>query len=254
MQDLHPQAHKILAYADNQLVSVEREEVEALLESDKSAAEFLQQLEKSFLPFRESFDSLLNPSLDSMFSNEITRSPSNKAKQSKWIWPVSLAASLFLGFSLGFFAFNNKDENHDNWIVQVADYHLLYVRDTVKNSNLSTAEVESLRSTLGSELETDLIIPDLSSQKLQFKRGQILNTNGKSLVQLAYLPEDGLPVALCILRNNVSDALPKAGKSRGLPYVSWAKNGLSYVIIGNINSQNLNAAALNALSQMVNNS
>lgn len=254
MNNLHPQAHKILAYADNQLDPVEREEVEALFASDKSAAEFLQLLEKSALPFSESFDSLLDSSSDSLLRNEVTKAPSNKPKASKWLWPASLAASLLLGLSLGFFALNKQDENHDNWIVQVADYHLLYVRDTVKNSNLSALEIESLRNTLGLELKTELIIPDLSSQKLQFKRGQILNTNGKPLVQLAYLPEDGLPVALCILRNNASDALPKAGKSRGLPYVSWSKNGLSYVIIGNINSQNLNAAALNALSQMADSS
>ena len=73
-------------------------------------------------------------------------------------------------------------------------------------------------------------------------------------MQLAYLPKNGRPVALCILKDNVADALPKTGTSRGLPYVTWTKKGLSYVIIGDIDKDDLNAAALSALSQMDNNS
>ena len=68
----------------------------------------------------------------------------------------------------------------------------------------------------------------------------------------AYLPKKGRPVALCIQKENVSDSLPTTGESRGFPYVTWSKNGFSYVIIGAIDPSDLNNAALNALSQMSN--
>lgn len=254
MQDLHPHANKLLAYADNTLSISDRLEVEKLLASDASASAFLEQLKISDLPFADSFKFLLDD-LDQ--NHEVISKPSTPetpvAKQTKWLWPVSLAASLLLGIIVTFFSINATTEDHDNWIVQVADYHLLYIRETVIHSNLNDSQIEQLSNALGNQLKTHLTIPDLSKQNLQFKRGQTLDSNGQKLVQLAYLPKDGRPVALCILRTNETDSLPTAGKSRGLPYVTWTKSGLSYVIIGAIDKKDLNNAALNALSQMGNN-
>lgn len=261
MTDLHPQAHKLLAYADNRLDEVERIEVEKLLETDKSAVSFLEQLTISELPFKDAFDSLLDPpllektELDNTGNSPIhqtiqTDQPSN---QNKWLWSTSLVASLLLGATLMFFNLNTNTEDHDSWIVQVADYHLLYIRETVRHSHSSPEEIEKLSYHLSKQLNSKLTIPNLSKQNLSFRRGQILDSNGRKLVQLAYLPKKGRPVALCILKSNANDRLPKTGESRGLPYVTWSKNGLSYVIIGAIDKNDLNAAALNALSQMDNN-
>lgn len=243
MQDLHPHADKLLAYADGKLTSSERAAVKKILANDKSAVEFLQKLGVSDLPFNQAFEFLL----DETPQVELQKTPSGS---SRWLWPTSLAASLFFGLLLGFFSLKQSTEDHDNWIVQVADYHLLYVRETVNSSHLNTTEKATLKTKLEGKLQARLTIPDLSTQKLEFKRGQLLDSNGKTLIQLAYLPENGRPVALCILRNNAPDALPKAGESRGLPYVTWANSGLSYVIIGKIDKLDLNAAALNALAQM----
>jgi len=263
MTDLHPQAHKLLAYADNTLDEVERIKVEKLLEADNSAVSFLEQLTISELPFKDAFDSLLEldpPLLEKTELDNTDNSPIHRtiqtdhpSNQNKWLWPTSLVASLLLGASLMFFNLNTNIEDHDNWIVQVADYHLLYIRETVRHSHSGPEEIEKLSYHLGKQLNSKLTIPNLSKQNLSFRRGQILDSNGRKLVQLAYLPKKGRPVALCILKNNVNDRLPKTGKSRGLHYVTWSKNGLSYIIIGAIDKNDLNAAALNALSQMDNN-
>lgn len=246
MQDLHPQADKLIAYADGKLSKKERAVIKALLANDKSAVEFLQQLKVSDLPFKQAFEFLLEKPPQTELQ---IVPPSNFTR---WLWPTSLVATLLFGLLLGYFSLKTNTEDHDNWIVQVADYHLLYVRETVNNSHLSNTEKATLKTKLENKLQTSLTIPDLSAQKLEFKRGQLLDSNGKTLIQLAYLPDNGLPVALCILRNNEADALPKTGESRGLPYVTWVNNSLSYVIIGRIDKQDLSAAALNALTQMAN--
>ncbi len=263
MTDLHPQAHKLLAYADNALDKVERIEVEKLLDTDKSAVSFLEQLTISELPFKDAFDSLLEldpPLLEKTELDNTDNSPIHRtvqvdhpSNQKKWLWPTSLVASLLLGATLMFFSINANTEDRDNWIVQVADYHLLYIRETVRHSHSSPEEIEKLSYYLGEQLNSKITIPNLSKQNLSFRRGQILDSNGRKLIQLAYLPKNGLPVALCILKSNANDLLPKTGESRGLPYVTWSKNGLSYIIIGAIDKNDLNAAALNALSQMDNN-
>ncbi len=252
-QEIHPQAEKLLAYVDGQLSVAETEEVEGLLASDDSALAFVKKLQRSNLPFAESFEFMLEEDKepDSSISPEIEISESNsQVTKTNWLWPGSIAASLLLGLVIGYFTFMANTEDHDNWIVRVADYHLLYVRDTVIATHLNPAQVSQLKSKLSKALNTDLNIPDLSAQKLKFKRGQILDAGGKTLIQLAYLPNDGLPVALCILRSNAPDSLPKSGISRGLPYVEWSKDGFSYVIIGKINQQDLEAAAISAASQV----
>lgn len=241
MKDLHPHANQLLAYADNALSPTERAEVDTLLANDKSAVIFLEQLNISNLPYKDVFDILLD--------HKNTQVPPTKI-HAKWLWASSLVASLLLGVAITFFSLNAITENHNNWIVQVADYHLLYIRETVSHSHATPKEIISLTKSLSSQLNTPIIIPNLNAQKLDFRRGQILDSNGRKLVQLAYLPDSGRPVALCILNNNAKDALPKAGESRGLPYVTWSIDGLSYVIIGAIDIKTLKAAALSALSQL----
>ena len=265
MKELHPHANKLLAYADNALSADERAEVEEILAGDKSAVTFLEQLKISDLPYKDIFDDLLDDKKVEKIESKkhpLIQEPqtvqttleSPKTAPAKWLWPTSLVASLLLGAALTFLSINAKTENHDNWIVQVADYHLLYIRETVSHSHSTPEEIKQLTHDLSAQLKAPLFIPNLNAQNLDFRRGQILDSNGRKLVQLAYLPKNGRPVALCVLKNSANDSLPKAGESRGLPYVTWSKNGLSYVIIGAIDKSDLNAAALSALTQMDNNS
>lgn len=247
MDNLHPHAELLLSYADNRISESNKEKAEQILATDSTAREFLALLGHSDLPYEESFAFLL--------SDDIKASSQNieKTKEDKkpvWFWPASLVASVMLGLGIGYAAFLSKYEDHDNWIVQVADYHLLYVRETVTGSQPDSLAVKALSEKLGNALNTKLVIPDLSKNQIAFKRGQILQSDDRPLIQLAYLPDVGQPVALCILRNDMPDALPKKGNSRGMPYVKWSKDGLSYVIIGKIEEAALEAAALNAVSQL----
>ncbi len=246
MDNLHPQAELLLAYVDKQLSDKEILEAEALVAKDPEAAAFVKTLGVSELPFAESFDFLLE--------DESNSTPINIKSKRSWQIPASMAASLLLGLVVGYGIFSNKTNNPDhmtaNWITEVANYQLLYVRETVTPApKLNNQQQVALQEKLSKALNGGLHIPDLSKQKLDFRRGQLLDINGQPLVQLAYLPDDGLPVALCVLRNDAEDSLPKSGESRGLSYIEWSKNGLSYVLIGKTDMKLLESAALSALNQ-----
>jgi len=245
MDNLHPQTELLLAYADQQLSDTDKVKVEKLLTNDPDAMEFLQKLEISNLPFAQSFEFLLEEKTPSA-AIEIVKPKTKKT----WFLPASVAASLMVGIAIGFLSFSYTNHNHDNWITQVADYHLLYSRDTVQNRELSDTELQTLKVKLSKAINTNLNIPNLSSEQLQFKRGQILEQNGKPLIQLVYLPSEGKPIALCLLRTDIADSSIEEGKSRGMSFYTWSKNGLSYVIVGDIDNQWLKAAAIDAASQL----
>lgn len=253
MDTLHPKASLLLAYADKQLNAEEIIEAETLLKEDPEARVFLETLMSSQLPFAESFDFLLDDK-DQSDGDDEEVVLNNPQKQSSWQWPTSIAASLLIGLVVGFALFSFKsqhDADKDNWITDIANYQLLYTRETVTPApSLSDEEQIALQAKLSNSLKGGLTIPDLSMHKLSFKRGQILDIDGKPLVQLAYLPETGLPLALCILRNDVADTLPTSGESQGLSYIKWSKDGLSYVIIGKTDKKNLEAVALSTINQI----
>ena len=174
--------------------------------------------------------------------------------RSRVVLPASVAASLMLGLMIGYSVFSTNsspDKQNNNWVTEVANYQLLYVRDTVVPApTISESQKTILETRLTKALGSELSILDLSKQQLTFRRGQVLDINGKPLIQLVYLPDDGLPVALCILRSDVADTLPKSGESRSQSFIEWSKNGLSYVIIGKTNKKNLETAAMMAIAQI----
>ncbi|MEH6457914.1 MAG: hypothetical protein V7749_16420 [Cocleimonas sp.] len=257
MDNIHPQAALLLGYVDKQLSPEEITEVETLLDNDPKALVFVETLGASQLPFAESFEFLLedqdsaveNTILENASSNRINSEPKRNSLQ----WSASIAASLMLGLVIGYGVFSSTTDSTqgNNWVTEVANYQLLYVRDTVTTApTLSDSQHIALQTKLSKALNSDLHIPNLQQQKLTFKRGQILDIEGEPLIQLVYLPDDGLPIALCILRNGAVDSLPKSGESRGQTFIEWSKNGLSYVIIGKTDKKNLEAAAMTAIAQI----
>ena len=103
---------------------------------------------------------------------------------------------------------------------------------------------------MGEALKTTLSIPDLSGESLEFKRGQLLASGDNPLVQLAYLnPETGQPLALCITRKKSASDTFKSGHYNGVNYVVWGRGDLSYIVIGDYDTEVLNTIATSADAQ-----
>ena len=155
---------------------------------------------------------------------------------------VAIAASLLIGILVGVFAHSQlnvtePEAQAPDWISQVANYQQLYIRPTVENA--APVNVEFLDKLFTDNLALEVKVPDLSNRSIEFMRGQLLEVNGNPLVQLAYLPAEGKPLAICIMRGQRAAGTPTStidqfGKSHGLTYGSWSQHGLNFVLVADM--------------------
>ncbi|WP_244124051.1 anti-sigma factor family protein [Burkholderia gladioli] len=128
------------------------------------------------------------------------------------------------------------------WISVAADYQQLYTRDTVANLTPDPAVSAKIVGEIRSDDGIRLRVPDLSMAGMRFKAIDRLRYDGKPLVQIVYLPEHGVPVALCVMK----DARPDQGIAKhemhGMTVVAWRQNELSYALIGKPDSGDLEAS------------
>ncbi|WP_369063478.1 anti-sigma factor family protein [Burkholderia gladioli] len=87
------------------------------------------------------------------------------------------------------------------WISVAADYQQLYTRDTVANLTPDPAVSAKIVGEIRSDDGIRLRVPDLSMAGMRFKAVDRLRYDGKPLVQIVYLPEHGVPVALCVMKD-----------------------------------------------------
>lgn len=127
------------------------------------------------------------------------------------------------------------------WVMAAANYQRLYTRDTVAfdSSNMATAAhiVDNIRRVDGVPIR----VPDLRSVGLTFKRIQRLRFNNKPLVQIVYLPEKGLPVALCVMKDEKLDSALAQQQVDSMDVVSWRHAKLSYALIATPGDTDLSA-------------
>jgi anti-sigma factor RsiW len=129
------------------------------------------------------------------------------------------------------------------WVLAAAGYQQLYSRATlagIQTSNESSAQaVEDIRREDGLALS----IPDLSAAGFTFKRVQRLRFHDKPLIQMAYLPDHGAPVALCVMADDKPNQTTSAQKVGGMTVVTWRQANLAYALIGDATAPDLNVLA-----------
>lgn len=127
------------------------------------------------------------------------------------------------------------------WVVAAASYQRLYTRDTVafdsSNPAVAAHTVENIRRDDGLPIR----VPDLRSAGLTFKRIQRLRFNNKPLVQIVYLPEKGLPVALCVMKDEKPDTALAQQQVDSMDVVTWRHARLSYALIATPGDADLGA-------------
>jgi len=125
-----------------------------------------------------------------------------------------------------------------NWIEQVANYHDMYTVATLEHVTSSESQRQALLTRLSESMGRTLMIPEFANTSLEFKRGQILQSNGQPVIQLAYLDlATGSPVAVCITADRPSGSGSENGKFKPgrafeLNYVNWQNNGLDFLVVG----------------------
>ena len=162
-------------------------------------------------------------------SNTIT--PATRSR-----WPGAIAAAVAAAVVAGVLLINGPvGPNGDRWQDQVAIYQALYVTDTLAPVQADPGDVEDqlIRSAeaLGRPLPLDAV-GDLDG--LPLLRAQILGFDEKPLIQMAYLTEEGVPVALCAIKLGSDTNGVVSETLTGLASVHWSDGAYSYMIVGDI--------------------
>jgi anti-sigma factor RsiW len=122
--------------------------------------------------------------------------------------------------------------NPSPWIRAVVDYQKLYARETVALGMVDAAVSSQTVAQIRDDDKLSLRVPDLSAAGLQFKRVTRLRFNGKPLVQIEYLPPQGPPVALCVMKDVRPDEAVAQSKVSDMDVVTWRQDELHYALVG----------------------
>ena len=244
----------LMAYVDGELSPEQRAEVEAAISHSDELAARAAALQASVLPYRAAYDRQSVPPVPESLTRRIEELVSVSAPQERdarrgsrrfsmqWAAAAFVAGAICSGVLTGYLGgVNPLKPGVDPWVQSVADYQVLYGRDTVANIREDKATTEQVLADIHQRDGMPVDVPDLRQVGLKFKRVQRLNYHDRPLIQMVYLPERGDPVALCVIEENEGDAPVRASRVGEMKTVTWRTNRLAYVLLAKTASLDLQA-------------
>jgi anti-sigma factor RsiW len=246
----------LMSYVDGELAPEQRTEVEAAIAHSDELSARVALLRASCLPYRAAYERQAVPPVPESLTRRIEElvsvtTPRQRASE-RGIrrWPMQWAAAAFVagaicsGVLTGYFGGANPFKpGVDPWVRSVADYQVLYGRDTVANIREDKVSTEQVLADIRQRDGMPVNVPDLRQAGLKFKRVQRLNYHDRPLVQMVYLPERGDPVALCVIEDGQGDAPVHAQQVGEMKTVTWRANRLAYVLLAKDTSVDLQKMA-----------
>ncbi|MGO8243805.1 anti-sigma factor family protein [Rhizobium johnstonii] len=263
MKQTIPSDEDLTAFIDGELTAEEAARIEAIVNEDESTAERLEFLARASLPFKQAFAPLLaeapREKLEAMLAaipaQQSAKSGLTPAFASRRRFLGALAASLVagiaidravIGISKGLSA---KDENSE-WRAVVADYISLYTAETLAGPAPSREDQAAQLAGLDEKLGLSLSPEAVSLPGIDFKRAQLLQYDGKTLAQIAYLDPETGPMALCIVKSDKGPKAPDLENRKGMNVVYWSNATHAFMLIGRIPVDRVQELAENARSRL----
>jgi anti-sigma factor RsiW len=260
-----PDEVTLLAYVDGELPAHSRSEVEAAIAANAELARTVSAMQVSRLPYRSAYEQQPVPAVPAglraqvdelasvaLASRELASrqfasrelaaremaaaggAPADRGAKGSWPragWCAAMLVMLAIGWFAGYLGGQRAQAAPvEPWVRMVSSYHSMYSRDTVLDGGVATAQVAALKARLAIQHGLSLKIPDLESDGLSFVRAQQLQFNGKMVLQLVYLPKQGLPIALCLIPS--SQQAERSLTIDGQQAVTWRTGDWGYLLIG----------------------
>ncbi len=171
----------------------------------------------------------------------------------RWL-PIaaSLFAVFFGGAMMGRYFFPTIPDytGPPRWITAAVDHTNLYTTETMLAHALSAEQKADLIELASQHVETDLDAVANDTARAYFQNSDLMEFEGKQLVQLNFLYDTGTPFALYILRtpNTDSDSALQAAEFRKwqiekLMTVRWARPGYEYYTVGRLTREQMDRVA-----------
>lgn len=250
------------AFVDGELEPGLRQQVESAVANSPSLQAQVQALRASCLPYRAAFDAQTLPPPPATLVDQVaalvavagaatapssaptaaTRSAATLPRRA-WLaagLAASFAAGVVLPRALGVFQGGlAADGDREPWVAAIAQYHALYVRETVDKMSEAPNPLPSLLAGFDPPLRLRLRVPDLSAHGLAFRRAQRLGYGDAPLIQLVYLPQLGRPLAVCFLPAPGPGAPVRYAVVDAQNVAAWREGGLAFVVVGDFTPQAL---------------
>lgn len=233
---------ELTAFLDGEADDVLLEEISEALETDAELEERMAGLEIPMAAITGAFDQMLAdapamPALPTLKDAvpEPTKAPepANTNAPLKWAWGLgTFGTGIAAGLAVALFTgFGTPEPAPRGWVSFVASYQTLYTTTTLAGLNPSEAEAALQLASVSEGIGIDLAgLPQ--AEGLTFRRAQLLGFNGKPLVQISYLRDDGTPVALCIIPAGPDEKGLSMGAAEGLDVARWNTPGFGFLLIG----------------------
>jgi anti-sigma factor RsiW len=233
----------LLAYADGRLPQARRGEVERAVATLPHLAARLSAMRASALPYALAFEAQVLPPVPPELSQRIgdllgADAQRRQRRASSWLRMAAAfaAGALCCAIALQLLSAAATPQaasaQVSPWIKAVADYQQLYSRATLANVTEDPAVSARVINDLRVQDGIAVVVPDLRSLALTFKRVQRLSFHDRPVVQMVYLPEHGEPIALCVTPDARPDEIPHASQAGELNSVAWRRDKLGYVVLG----------------------
>ena len=222
---------RLAAYADGELDAPAATEVEQWLATDARACRIVQM-------HRDTTALLRAACAEEIYAEGALQRLAVR-RQTAWRpRAYAIAASvvlMMLSYGAGWTTAPHNAEA--SFIDDVAEYHAVYQHETTHLAELPAAQSDEINRWLGERLQRPLQAPDLRSEGLQYAGARMWISDGKPVADLLYTRGDGLPVALCIVRDmDAGDAKARIElDARGaLRVASWQSAGYAYAVVGEL--------------------
>lgn len=233
---------QLVAFLDGEFDHTPADEIKAALAHSDELNARLKQLTLNKSAMADAFGALSQtaPSYEDIMGETQTMPAANSSGFTK------IAAVALVALGVGFFASSIiKQDKLEGWHEYVAAYQALYATDTLTHVNNSELVIETELKRVSAKLDTKISIADLQiDENLDYKRGQVLEYQGRPLVQLAFLASDGAPVALCIMKAQTTAATDLTTREmEDMQSAYWSDGDFEYLLIGPISEANIKTYA-----------
>ncbi len=221
---------ELTAWLDGEAEQSRANLIKDAMERDPVLRAHIENLSIDMDAMKTAFDSLLTkaPKMPVIDAGESVPKPANT--WSGWRSATAAIAIIAAG-AVGYISANTQDTS---WRGYVAAYQALYINETLASIDRADDALDEELSRISNAIAKSIDLSALQAvDALNYKRAQVLGFEGRPLIQLAFLTDQGDPVALCIIRAEDGEAMSTVLKDmEGMSSASWADESFEYLLIG----------------------